>query len=139
MTALPCELSIVRPDDAEDPGVLILRHARCLFAQSPGWLEFFRELLGTRGLIATTFTPEEREAFERSLAYVEIQEMLATLRKAAWNRGSLEPIHVITVRLPKSLHESLREEAHEKRTSMNALAISKLLQAIDAGLVPSDS
>ena len=45
---------------------------------------------------------------------------------------------MITVRLPKSLHESLRTEAHEKRTSMNKLCISKLLQMIDTELIPGD-
>ena len=41
-------------------------------------------------------------------------------------------------RLPKSLHESLRHEAHERKTSMNQLCISKLLQIIDEKLVPND-
>ncbi len=45
---------------------------------------------------------------------------------------------MITVRLPKSLHEALRVEAHEHRTSMNKLCISKLLQFIDAENVPSE-
>jgi predicted HicB family RNase H-like nuclease len=45
---------------------------------------------------------------------------------------------VITVRLPKSLHESLRAEAHDRRTSMNKLCISKLLQVIDDELVPAE-
>jgi predicted HicB family RNase H-like nuclease len=45
---------------------------------------------------------------------------------------------VITVRLPKSLHESLRAEAHDRRTSMNKLCISKLLQVVDGDLVPAE-
>jgi hypothetical protein len=53
--------------------------------------------------------------------------------------SSFEPTRVITVRLPKSLHESLRAEAHEKRTSMNKLCISKLLQFIDTDLVPTET
>jgi predicted HicB family RNase H-like nuclease len=44
----------------------------------------------------------------------------------------------ITVRLPKSLHESLRAEAHDRKTSMNQLCISKLLQVIDAEMVVSE-
>ena len=50
-----------------------------------------------------------------------------------------EPTRVITVRLPKSLHESLRDEAYEHRTSMNKLCISKLLQFIDGQQVPPES
>ena len=122
----------------EDPAVLILREARCLFAQVPPWLEFYRALLGTEGLIAATFTAEERAAFEHTLAFDEIQRMLAELRKARWEQRDYEPQRVLTIRVPKSLHESLRNEAHEKRTSMNVLAISKLLQAIDDALVPSE-
>jgi predicted HicB family RNase H-like nuclease len=37
-----------------------------------------------------------------------------------------EPVKVITVRIPKSLHTALVEEAHDRRTSMNKLATSKL-------------
>ena len=50
-----------------------------------------------------------------------------------------EPTRVITVRLPKSLHEALRVEAHEHRTSMNKLCISKLLQFIDGQQVPAET
>jgi predicted HicB family RNase H-like nuclease len=46
---------------------------------------------------------------------------------------------VITVRLPQSLHEALKDEAHAHRTSMNQLCISKLLQFIDGDFVPNDS
>ena len=50
-----------------------------------------------------------------------------------------EPTRVITVRLPKSLHEALRVEAHEHQTSMNKLCISKLLQFIDGDKVPTET
>lgn len=45
---------------------------------------------------------------------------------------------VITVRLPKSLHEALKTEAYGRKTSMNQLCISKLLQVIDAEMVPTE-
>ena len=65
--------------------------------------------------------------------------MLAKLRDRSKHPNEYdEPTRVITVRLPKSLHESLRYEAHERKTSMNQLCISKLLQVIDNKLVPSD-
>jgi predicted HicB family RNase H-like nuclease len=38
-----------------------------------------------------------------------------------------EPQRVITLRIPKSLHESLKEDAHNARTSMNQLCITRLL------------
>ncbi|MEM1304746.1 MAG: hypothetical protein AAGG46_07605, partial [Planctomycetota bacterium] len=49
-----------------------------------------------------------------------------------------EPTRVITVRLPKSMHEYLRTEAHDLRTSMNKLCISKLLQVIEQDLIPTE-
>ena len=49
-----------------------------------------------------------------------------------------EPTRVITVRLPKSMHEYLRTEAHDLRTSMNKLCISKLLQVIEEDMIPNE-
>jgi predicted HicB family RNase H-like nuclease len=77
--------------------------------------------------------------FEQSVEYAEIQQMLAKLReRAAAEDPDREPTRVITVRMPKSLHESLRHEAHSRRTSMNKLCISKLLQVISEELIPID-
>ena len=41
------------------------------------------------------------------------------------------------MRIPQSLHDALKIEAYEHRTSINKLCISKLLQYIDADHVPS--
>jgi predicted HicB family RNase H-like nuclease len=77
--------------------------------------------------------------FEQSSQYAEIQQMVAKLREKTGpaDQGK-EPTRVITVRLPQSLHESLKVEAHDRRTSMNQLCISKLLQVIDSELVPAE-
>lgn len=116
------------------------RVAAELFRQNPDWVTFFREILGVEGIIRRLFTnPEEMDAFEKSEEYAQIQAMVAKLRERSKHQTeSNEPTRVITVRLPKSLHESLRAEAHHRRTSMNQLCISKLLQIIDNELVPSD-
>jgi predicted HicB family RNase H-like nuclease len=110
------------------------------FRQSPDWVTFFREFLGVDGVVRKTFQhPKDLNAFEQGDTYTEIQQMVAKLRERSKNQTeSNEPTRVITVRLPKSLHESLRAEAHDRRTSMNQLCISKLLQVIDNELVPSD-
>lgn len=108
-----------------------------LFKQEPDWVTFFREVLGVDGIVRRLFdSPEERLAFEQTEEYTEIQLMVAKLRE----RGTVqingkEPTRVITVRLPKSLHEALRVEAHNRNTSMNQLCISKLLQVIADDLV----
>lgn len=124
-----------------DRGQEAVRIARDLLQQNPEWVTFFREVLGVGGVVSRLFSSqEELESFRRTEAYGELQQMVASLREssAAATTEDKEPIRVITVRLPKSLHESLRAEAHDRQTSMNKLCISKLLQVIDEDLVPQD-
>lgn len=108
--------------------------------ESTDWATFFREVLGVSGIVHQTYpTPEALAEFERTPQYQDIQQMLSRLReKNAQVPISDEPTRVITVRLPKSLHESLRAEAHSRQTSMNQLCISKLLQIIDQQFVPAE-
>jgi predicted HicB family RNase H-like nuclease len=44
-----------------------------------------------------------------------------------------EAQRVVTVRMPRSLHETLKAEAEEMRVSINTLCISKLLKMLDEG------
>ena len=118
----------------------VKRMADQLFAEGPDWVTFYREVLGPRGIVRHTFpTREMFAAFKQTEGYQEILRMLATLRDmgpAALETA--EPTRVITVRLPKSLHESLKDEAYEHHTSMNKLCIAKLLQFIDGQQVPAE-
>jgi predicted HicB family RNase H-like nuclease len=119
----------------------IQRIAEDLYAKSPDWVTFYREIFGLNGLVRHTFpTRELLNDFEQSIAYREIQHMLTRLREKGPHDIDLEeePTRVITVRIPKSLHEALRVEAHDHRTSMNKLCISKLLQFVDTQLVPEE-
>lgn len=111
-----------------------------LFSSSPDWVTFFRQVLGLNGLIRQTYTtPESLAEFERSDTYADILQMLTRLReRISSSKAPQEPTRVITVRLPKSLHEALRVEAHERQTSMNKLCISKLVQFIESGLIPKE-
>lgn len=122
----------------EDRKSAAQRIASEMYTQQPDWVTFFREVLGVDGIVRKLFsTPEEFTEFEKSREYAEIQMMLAKLReKSGGQLDDKEPTRVITVRLPKSLHESLKTEAHSRRTSMNQLCISKLLQVVDDELVP---
>ncbi len=110
------------------------------FRREPDWVSFYRDVLGVDGVIDQVFpTFDQRNRFERSPEYAEIQQMVARLRERnRIQKDAEEPTRVITVRLPQSLHESLRHEAHNLKTSMNKLCISKLLQMIADDLVPSD-
>ena len=118
----------------------ILQAARQLYESEPDWVTFFREILGVDGIVRRQFTRlEDLTAFEKSEEFEQIQKWLVKLReqKNATDTES-EPTRVITVRLPKSMHEYLRTEAHDLRTSMNKLCISKLLQVIEQDLIPTE-
>lgn len=52
--------------------------------------------------------------------------------EAAIAAGATEPISMITVRLPRSIHRRLAEEAYHAKTSLNRLCISKLVEALEA-------
>jgi hypothetical protein len=118
----------------------VLETAENLYRQSPDWVTFFREILGVDGAVRKAFpTFDELTTFEQSQQFDKIQKLLVRLRE---KRSSVdaenEPTRVITVRLPKSMHEYLRTEAHDLRTSMNKLCISKLLQVIGEDMIPND-
>jgi predicted HicB family RNase H-like nuclease len=118
----------------------VKRVAAQLYSEDPDWITFYREVLGLRGIVRQTFPTRELLAeFEQTEAHQEVLRMLAKLREQGpASVDDSEPTRVITVRLPKSLHEALRVEAHEHRTSMNKLCISKLLKFIDGEQVPAE-
>lgn len=115
----------------------IYQQALELYWRDPDWVTFFREILGSRGVVRKQFRDkDELSLFERTPEYTEIKLMLARLRhKGSRRRGRPEPTRVITVRMPKSLHEALQSEAFLHQTSMNKLCITKLLQFIDGQIV----
>jgi predicted HicB family RNase H-like nuclease len=115
--------------------------ARGLYNKNPDWVTFYREIFGLHGIVRHTYPSKEMlNDFEQSEAYLDIQQMLTQLRGKGPQEIDTEeePTKVITVRIPKSLHDALKVEAHDHRTSMNKLCISKLLQFIDTQLVPEE-
>ena len=118
----------------------VLRVAEELYNQDPDWVTFFREVMGIDGVVRTACPSlAALGQFARSEEFEQIQKMLVKLReKRTATDTENEPTRVITVRLPKSMHEYLRTEAHDMRTSMNKLCISKLLLAIGEEFIPSE-
>ena len=119
----------------------LLERAEKLYENRPDWVTFYREVLGVKGIIRQAYpTRQQLLEFKTTPAYHEIQRMVSELRKRGPQKINLEeePTRVITVRIPKSLHEGLFAEAHEHLTSINKLCISKLLQFIENEMVPSD-
>lgn len=125
--------------EAKEQRDTLCRQIGHLYSKNPDWVTFYREVLGVNGAIRRNYqTPQALAEFEKTAEYQEIQKLVTKLREGSQATSpDDEPTRVITVRMPKSLHEALRVEAHEHHTSMNKLCISKLLQMIDDGLVPS--
>ncbi len=108
----------------------VLQVAKQLHSTRPDWVTFFRETLGVDGSARSVFgNQDEYLQFEQSREFDDIQNLVASLRTKK-GAGRNESTKVITVRLPESLHESLKAEANEHGTSMNKLCITKLLKAL---------
>ena len=111
----------------------VLQVAERLYAMDPEWVVFFREVLGVDWIVRRTFSyPESLIRFECSPQYARIREMLDSLRSRQQDRPSeRESQRVVTVRMPRSLHETLKNDAGLLRVSVNTLCISKLMKLLD--------
>lgn len=132
-------LSFVSPPSAADLQEIyqqIYRAAYEKFLKAPHWVEFYRYVFGIGGIVRQALPlPQDRLEFQKTQEYIKIQRMLAKLRKGS------APLHeektkVITVRIPKSLHQALIHEADEYHLSLNKYCISKLLQLLDPRIFP---
>lgn len=120
--------------------VSIIAWARKQTEECAGWVDFYRRVFGKNGEVYRRY-PEfsARTEFYKSDEYVALHDMFVRVREKYQTIGpEEETTRVITVRLPKSMHEVLRDEAFELHTSMNKLCISKLAQAPDARFTPRD-
>jgi predicted HicB family RNase H-like nuclease len=116
----------------------VLAAAQQVCGPDTDWVTFFRKVMGVDGIVRKAFpTLDELSEFEKSEEYATIQRIVVKLReKKGGSDAETEPTRVITVRLPKSMHEYLQTEAHDMRTSMNKLCISKLLQVVEQDMIP---
>jgi predicted HicB family RNase H-like nuclease len=122
-------------DGASHAAKAVLQVAERLHAMEPEWVVFFREVLGVDGIVRQTYRdPAALVRFECSPEYARIRELLDELRNRQRDRpAERESQRVVTVRMPRSLHETLKAEAEEMRVSINTLCISKLLKMLDEG------
>jgi len=123
------------PDPQSDShaAAAVLQVAERLYAMDPEWVVFFREVLGVDGIVRRTFSDAESLIrFECSPQYARIREMLDALRSRQQDKPTeRESQRVVTVRMPRSLHETLKNEAGLLRVSVNTLCISKLMKLLD--------
>jgi predicted HicB family RNase H-like nuclease len=111
----------------------VLQVAERLYGMDPEWVVFFREVLGVEGIVRRNFNePESLVRFECSPQYARIREMLDSLRSRQQEKSAeRETQRVVTVRMPRTLHETLKNEAGLLRVSVNTLCISKLMKLLD--------
>jgi predicted HicB family RNase H-like nuclease len=132
----------ITPPNAQLPleqrGREVLRVAQEVFAKTGNWVVFYREMLGAEGVVRKLYpSSEEMRTFEDTSEFAELQEMIAAMRSHDPSKGdSTEPERMITIRLPKSLHDALKTESEEMNLSINKLCISKLLQRIEGRFIP---
>lgn len=132
--AMPVQKLSASPPSPQHAAQAVLQVAERLYAMDPEWVVFFREVLGVDGIVRRTFGDADALVrFECSPQYARIREMLDALRTRERDHPSeRETQRVVTVRMPRSLHETLKAEAEQLRVSINTLCISKLMKLIDA-------
>ncbi len=118
----------------------VRRLAISVFSQTSCWVTLYRLILGTDGVARDLYpTAAEHRHWESTDEFFEIHEMITALRGDDDQKsGYAEPLRMITIRLPVSLHESLKTEAAERETSINKLCLSKLLLGIEERFVPQE-
>ncbi|MEM0925143.1 MAG: hypothetical protein AAGJ83_03825 [Planctomycetota bacterium] len=122
----------------------VMECAEVAFSKTGSWVVFFREMLGPTGLVRRVFggstgrlDDTELKRFIASEHYTTLNEMVAAIRSQDDSKSNaVEPERMITIRIPRSLHELLKEEAVHCKLSINKLAISKLLQPTNSRYVP---
>ncbi len=109
-----------------------------LFGVAPTWVAFFREVLGREGIMQSLFSKEEQKFYMESEEHSQVLEMLTTLRSRDLPENDpSESQRMITVRIPKCVHDYICDEANALEVSVNKLCISRLLQRSDERMIPT--
>lgn len=138
-----CELKQKRAyaESVDERCSQVLREAVELFGVAPTWTAFYRETLGVQGCVRDLFkSADEMHAYECSDAHEKVLEMLTVLRSRDLpDTDPTEPQRMITVRIPKSLHDSICQEANDLHVSVNKLCITRMVQRVDRNLIPTSN
>jgi hypothetical protein len=120
---------------------LVFETATELFGVAPTWTAFYREVLGGDGISRALFEgADETREYESSDEHTKVLEMLTVLRSRDLPENDPhEQQRMITVRIPKSLHDAICDEANMLEVSVNKLCISRLLQKVDPAMIPSSA
>ncbi|TWT58916.1 HicB family protein [Thalassoglobus neptunius] len=100
-----------------------LDRARKVAAKSSNWIEFHNALFGIGGIMGELFPSQtERTRFSKTHEYQEICKMMESMQGPEVDEYSGN----FALRLPKSLHKALAEEAKIEGVSLNQLCVAKL-------------
>jgi len=108
----------------------ILAQAKRLAGKAKTWADLSNSLFDpTDGLVARCFPdPARRRAFRQSETYAALHSLVEQkMRKTGVVAGS-QPTKSgrFVIRLPRSLHAALEQEAAAEGTSLNQLVVAKL-------------
>ena len=117
----------------QTPAAHALAEARRIFDTRPTWAGFFRQVFSSGGLLEVAFPEDEAiRAFRLTPQYREIVELLHVLRDGHDLPPRRTTQTMITVRLPREVHASLRRVAAAREKSLNRLCVDTLLDAVTA-------
>ncbi|XZE19567.1 hypothetical protein SH449x_004890 [Pirellulaceae bacterium SH449] len=137
--SLKCKL--ITSGTLEERGASVVSLAAELFGVAPTWTAFYREVLGAEGFLRTAIAEaSEISEFECCDHHSKLLEMLTALRSRDLPENDPhEAQRMITVRIPKSLHDTICDEANRLEVSVNKLCISRLLQKVDRSMIPTST
>jgi hypothetical protein len=113
----------------------ILKAAEEAAAVAANWADLSNALFDpVDGLVAKAYpTREDRAAFVKSDAYRQIQKLISDARgRTGLINGSIPTKSGrFVVRVPKSMHAALEQEASAEGVSLNQLVVAKLAIPLD--------
>jgi hypothetical protein len=113
----------------------VLRKAEQAAATAASWADLSNELFNpTDGLVTVAYpTRPDREAFARTPDYRAIRALVtAAMDRHGMVEGATpKKSGRFIVRLPKSLHAALEQEASAEGVSLNQLVVAKLTVRLD--------
>lgn len=112
------------PESVKQRAARVLHLAEELARQKKTWLEANRALFSPDGLATILFpTKKDRDQLVASKEYATIESILETLE--IYEKED-DASGKFVVRIPKSLHAALKQEAETENVSLNQLAVAKL-------------
>ncbi|MEO1616985.1 MAG: hypothetical protein AAFV88_14105 [Planctomycetota bacterium] len=101
------------------------------------WVQFYRSIFGRDGSLARHLQPGQRRDYQTGGDYAELHERLAHLRSVDNRKlASAETVDMITIRVPRSMHDALIDEAKAAGVSMQNLCITKLVVPAHDRFIP---